>query len=119
MRRLRVYIAGPYTKPDPCVNTNRACRVWDDLWHLGFAPFCPHWSHFQHTMRPLPYADWLAFDLEWLPACDALLRLDGESSGADAEVEAARKIGMPVVHSVEELLAWREGETDGMARLGR
>ena len=95
-RRTRVYIAGPYTRPDPCVNTNRAMAAWDLLWGLGFAPFCPHWSHYQHTHIPRPYEDWLAYDLEWLRTCDAVLRLPGESSGADKEVAEAVRLGIPV-----------------------
>lgn len=75
------------------------------MWELGFVPMCPHWSHFQHTFRPRPYADWLAFDLEWLPCCDAVLRLPGESSGADGEVARAVELGIPVFGSVAELVA--------------
>jgi hypothetical protein len=101
--RKRVYIAGPYTKPDPCINTNRACAVWKQLWELGYAPFCPHWSHFQHTLLPMPYEVWLDFDNQFLVVCDALLRLPGESSGADKEVALARSLGIPVYHSVDEL----------------
>lgn len=110
--RLKVYIAGPYTRPDPCANTNAACKVWDQLWEAGYAPFCPHWSHFQHTMMPRPYADWLAYDIEWLKACDVLLRLPGESSGADKEVEFANAHGITVVHSIADLDCYRRSQTD-------
>lgn len=105
MPRRRVYIAGPYTRPDPCANTHAAMRMWDLLYEKGYAPFCPHWSHFQHTCMPRHYSDWLAFDLEWLRVCDAVLRLPGESSGADEEVAEAKRLGIPVFHTVEELIS--------------
>lgn len=103
-RRTRVYIAGPYSKGGPEENTKIAQEVWNRLWLAGYTPFCPHWSHYQHILLPLPYEDWLMFDLEWLQFCDYLLRLPGESSGAGKEVEVARSINMPVFFSVNDLL---------------
>jgi hypothetical protein len=104
MRRTRVYIAGPYTRPDPEANTRRAMHHWLALWNQGYAPFCPHWSHFQHAETPIPYAAWMAFDLEWLRVCDAVLRLPGESPGADRECAEARRLGIPVFEGGEPWL---------------
>lgn len=105
-RRIRVYICGPYSRPDPCINTHQAMKVWDDLTDMGFAAFCPHLSHFQHTMTPRPYEEWLRIDLEWVRACDAVYRFPGESAGADKEVIFARELGIPVFFSVRALAAW-------------
>lgn len=102
-KRLMVYVAGPYTNPDPCANTHRAVRMGQYLWERGYCPFVPHLSHFWHTMIPNPYQMWLDLDILWLEKCDVLLRLDGESSGADKEEEHARKIGIPVVYTIDEL----------------
>ncbi|HKI36050.1 MAG TPA: DUF4406 domain-containing protein [Gemmataceae bacterium] len=104
-RRVRVYIAGPYTRGDVAVNVREAMLAWALLQAMGHAPLCPHWTHFQHLLTPLDYEDWLAFDLEWLPCCDVVLRLPGESAGADREVAEARRLGVPVVHDVEDLAA--------------
>ncbi len=41
--------------------------------------------------------------MAWLECCDALLRLDGLSKGADAEVRYAKHIGIPVYFSLEEI----------------
>lgn len=101
--KLKVYVAGPYTRPDPCANTHRAIHVGQKLWDLGYCPFVPHLTHFWHTMIPNPYETWLAMDLEWLEKCDVMLRLDGESSGADKEEAYAKVRKIPVVRSVEEL----------------
>jgi hypothetical protein len=41
--------------------------------------------------------------MEWLAVCDCVLRLPGESKGADAEVKFAQEIGKPVYYSIAEL----------------
>lgn len=43
-------------------------------------------------------------DLRWVMDCDVVLRMPGESSGADIEVEYAKSLGLPVARSVVELL---------------
>jgi hypothetical protein len=101
--RIKVYIASPYTKGDVAVNVKRQLDMADQLMTLGYAPFAPLYSHFQHMAHPRPYQDWIAIDLEWVTACDVLLRLDGDSSGADGEVMYAAAHGVSVVYSVEEL----------------
>lgn len=106
LNRIKVYVAGPYSKPDPCVNTHDAIRVGSLLWDRGYTPFVPHLTHLWHTVAPRPYIDWLAYDLVWLAACDVLLRLPGESSGADLEIEFAKERGIHVVHSFHELDVW-------------
>jgi hypothetical protein len=100
---IKIYIASPYTIGDIAVNVKRQIDCADDLMNLGFAPFVPLFSHFQHIMHPRPYEDWVKTDLEWVLVCDCLLRLSGESKGADGEVEFAKKYGIPVFYSIEEL----------------
>ena len=100
---IKVYIASPYTKGDVAVNVKRQLDMFDELMNEGFAPFAPLYSHFQHMVHPRPYEDWIKIDLVWVKACDCLLRLDGESSGADGEVEYAKTLGLPVFYSVEDL----------------
>jgi hypothetical protein len=101
----RIYIAGPYTKGDVALNVRAAFAMASDLADRGFAPFVPHATHFWHLLFPRPYADWLRLDLAFLPTCHALIRLPGESSGADGEVAEAIRLGLPVYHSLAELLA--------------
>jgi Domain of unknown function (DUF4406) len=107
--RGRIYVAGPYTKGDVAVNVARAIEVGHRLMDLGFAPFVPHLSHFQHLQHPRPYEDWMALDLVWLRECDALLRIPGESAGADREVRGANELLIPVFHEIEHLVAFFEG----------
>lgn len=102
-----VYIAAPYTHPDPVWNTHEAARVWSDLWLSGeVTPLCPHVSLLLHLVCPLPVEDWYAFDIELLLRCDAVLRLPGDSTGADREVAVAESRGIPVFHNRGELFAW-------------
>ena len=101
---IKVYIASPYTIGDVAVNVKRQLDCADELMNLGFAPFAPLYSHFQHMAHPRPYTDWIKVDLEWVASCHCLLRLEGESTGADGEVAHAEKLGIPVFYSIEEIL---------------
>jgi hypothetical protein len=103
---VRVYVAGPYAS-DPERNTRVAVAAGDAVLDLGYAPMVPHLAHYWHTLHQArPYEDWMRLDLAWSAAADVVLRLPGESPGADREVEHARALGIPVVHSVDELAAW-------------
>jgi nucleoside 2-deoxyribosyltransferase len=105
-----VYIAGPYTKPDPCENTYKAVCYANVLMDMGYAVFIPHLAHFQHTMHPRPYQDWIANDMEFVRRADALLRFPGESPGADGEVALAEELGIPVFYTVEDLAEYFKNE---------
>ena len=105
-----VYLAGPYTKPDPCENVNRTCSLATELIDLGFAPLIPHLTMLWHVITPRPIEFWYDYDLQLVLRCDALLRIPGESTGADREVEFARQRGIPVVGSVADLVAWRRAQ---------
>lgn len=99
----KVYIASSYTLGDVAVNVKLQIDTVDELMNKGFAPFAPLYSHFQHMVHPRPYQDWVKIDLEWVKVCDCLLRLDGESKGADGEVEYAKELGLPVFYSINEM----------------
>ena len=99
----RVYVAGPYTRGDVAVNVRNAYGAANRLADLGFAPFVPHATHFWHMMFPRPYEFWLDLDAQFLPFCGALLRLPGDSSGADKEVALARSLDIPVFTEIAEL----------------
>lgn len=100
-----IYIASPYTVGDTAINVRVQMQAADNLMDHGYCPIVPLFSHFQHMHKPRPYQDWLAIDFEKIKRCDALLRLPGDSSGADSEVELAKAIGIPVYFSFEDLFA--------------
>ena len=101
---IYVYIASPYTKGDVAINVRNSFLVADEMITHGFCPFPPLYSHFWHFLSPKPYETWLELDKLWVKACDCLLRMPGESSGADGEVEFAETNDIPVFYSVEELV---------------
>jgi len=106
--KIKVYIASPYTKGDRLENVRRQVEVAHDLRKFGVVPFVPLLSHYAHEIQPEPYDIWLSEDFEWIAACNALLRLPGESKGADAEVTFAWRINIPVFYDVNELISWKE-----------
>jgi hypothetical protein len=104
-----VYVAGPYSGDDREVvevNVARAIHAGNLLLDAGLWPYVPHLSHFQHAAKARGYEEWMALDFAWLRKCSALLRLTGKSSGADREVRLAGEIGIPVFHSIDEVIAW-------------
>ena len=106
MKQLFVYIASPYSIGDKLTNVKKSLEIANILMDKGFIPYAPLLNHFQNEMFPRTETDWLEFDLRWLYKCDALLRLPGESKGADEEVRAANKVGTPIFYSIEELVKW-------------
>ena len=105
-----VYIASPYTKGDVAVNVRKAIDAADNLAKHGFLPFMPLMSHFWHMIYPHEYHFWTEMDLQWVERCDCVLRLPGESAGADHEVKFAMALKLPVFHSLATLYAYYERE---------
>jgi hypothetical protein len=128
--RKKVYIAGPISKGDLCHNINQATAAFIALVKAGFAPLCPHWSVYSKSPfygwekdmeivgcgesllceatamgnDEMTHEDWMRIDLPWVAASDAVLRLPGESTGADRETAHAREHGVPVFGSVGEVV---------------
>lgn len=99
----KIYIASPYTVGDVAVNVKRQIDVASKLIDMGYAPFWPLHSHFLHMAHPKEYETWMEIDLDWLIDCDAVLRLPGESKGADREVVLAAEHNIPVCFKLEDL----------------
>lgn len=98
----RIFISGPYSS-DPAVNVPLAIDAMHALMDAGFAPMCPHLTHFAHLQRERPYREWMALDAAWLRVSEAVVRLPGMSPGADEECALARSLGIPVFGSAEEI----------------
>ena len=103
--RKKIYIAAPYTSA-PVDNTRRVMEVADKVLEMGYLPYLPHLSLLWDLHSPKSYSFWLNYHIEWLKDCDALLRLDGESVGANKEIRVAEKFGLPLFYSLEELSLW-------------
>ena len=128
------YIACPLTKGDTTENVARADDAMLALMRAGFAVVNPALScyagaaeaigelgRYDAAIVPRPgawnqfqsftHADWLAMGKVIVSRCDAILRIPGESTGADIETAHAAELGIPVFHTLHELVAhFREGE---------
>lgn len=103
-RRSLVYVAGQYTVGDTRENVRLAITAADDLLVGGFAPYVPHLTFYWDRRFHHDYETWLELDLCWLAKCDALLRLPGESPGADREVQFAVQNDIPVFHNLSTIV---------------
>ena len=107
-----LYIAGPYSFPDPPRNVHRAVQVGTYLMDHGLAwPLVPHLSMLWDTISPRPYADWLALDFALLERCDGLVRLAGTSTGADGETDWCNEHGVPWIALTD---AWAANSSLGL-----
>jgi len=125
--RKRVFISGPISHGNLANNVNAATRAFVVLAEAGLAPFCPHWSVYacdatlsvdrrdgsqrvlcSGSAQPngLAYDDWMAVDLAWVEIAHAVLRLAGESKGADMETQHAAVHGIPVFWCISDVLRW-------------
>lgn len=97
-----IYIAAPYSS-NPEKNVRIALEAADILWEWGYFSFIPHLFHQWHSLSPKPEEQWMEMGNAFLVRCDAVLRLPGESPGADKEVKHALELDMPVYYGFEDI----------------
>ena len=78
-------------------------KVADMVLERGHIPFIPHLTHFWHFLSPKPWETWMEIDEVILLRCDSVLRLFGESVGADREVELALKNSIRVYYNLHDI----------------
>lgn len=115
---MMILIAGPYrsgTGDDPVLmaqNLRRLEEVALPLFRAGHIPMIGEWValpllHLAGSKTPGdgPYNE-IAYPVahRLLEKCDAVLRLEGASTGADEDVRIAKQRGLPVYYSLEEAL---------------
>ncbi|WP_251151727.1 DUF4406 domain-containing protein [Cellulosimicrobium sp. Marseille-Q4280] len=115
-RPLLILIAGPYrsgTGGDPAAMEANLRRLEEAAWPLfaaGHVPVIGEWVALP-VLRSAGATvdDDLATDVLYptarrlLEHCDAVLRLPGESTGADLDVAIATERGLPVYHDVADV----------------
>jgi len=115
-RPLLILIAGPYrsgTDGDPAAMATNLRRLEEAAWPIfeaGHVPVIGEWVALP-VLRSAGATvnDALADDVLYptaqrlLEHCDAVLRLPGESTGADQDVAIATSRGLPVYHDVAEV----------------
>jgi hypothetical protein len=114
---MLILIAGPYasgTGGDPELMARNLKRLEEAAWPVfraGHVPMIGEWVALPvlSSAGASGPADPLAAQVMYptaerlLQHCDAVLRLPGESRGADQDVAIARRRGIPVYHSVSEV----------------
>lgn len=114
---MNVYVAGPYTSTEPPSgmdfwevgsegqhNVQRAIHAGQDLAEGGHTPFVPHLFALWDLVRPNGYEFYMTMCLAYVAKSDALVRLSGDSPGADREVELAKSLNIPIYYSVAAFL---------------
>jgi len=101
-----IYVASPYTDPDPAVREARyhaVCRQVAEMLRCGihaFSPICHSHPLVEYGV-PGDWAFWREYDLKFLAMCDEVwvLMLDGwkTSTGVQAEIAMAMALGKRVV----------------------
>jgi hypothetical protein len=105
---LVVYISSPYSIGDKQENVKRQMYYSNLLIDAGMCPITPLLNHYQNELYPQEYDKWLSIDIELVRRADVVLRLSGESYGADAEEVEASANGIPICYNVEELLQFKQ-----------
>ena len=117
MRPLLILIAGPYrsgTGDDPRLMARNLARLEEAAWPVfrsGHIPMIGEWvalpvlSSAGATGPTDPFAEQVMYPtaVRLLEHCDAVLRLPGDSVGADQDVAIARERGLPVFDRVEDI----------------
>lgn len=111
---LLILIAGPYrsgTGGDPALiarNLERLEEAAAPIHRLGHVPMIGEWVALP-ILRGMDETDAPDGDVMYetahrlLQHCDAVLRLPGDSAGADKDVEIALERGLAVYHSIDEI----------------
>ncbi len=114
---LLILVAGPYrsgTGDDPALMARNLARLEEAAWPIfrsGHVPMIGEWvalpvlraAGADGVSDPLAQRVLYPTAERLLQHCDAVLRLPGESTGADQDVAIARRRGIPVYHRVEEI----------------
>ncbi|MFH9414749.1 DUF4406 domain-containing protein [Streptomyces rochei] len=117
-KRMRILIAGPYrsgTDGDTRAMAANLARLEAAAWPVfaaGHLPVIGEWIALP-VLRSAgagptdAMADQVLYPTaqRLLARCDAVLRLPGESVGADQDVALARRRGLPVYHDVAQIPA--------------
>lgn len=106
-----VYVAGPYTNPDPVWNTHTTVIEAEKIEALGCDIVIPHLSLLWHAISPAPLERWYQRDLAVMHRCDAVVRLRGASTGADAEVAAFDGVVFHWPDDRDAIASWIEYQT--------
>ena len=102
-----IYIAGPISKGTYCTNVRNGVEAAKKVKDLGGVYFCPMLDMLYAFLYPEPtWEEFLDYDKQVILRCDAVIRLPGESKGADVEEAWAKEHGIPFFTDWEKLAMW-------------
>ena len=112
--RVRIYVAGPYTPhthtANLCIretyqNVMRAIHIGNALVQKGHYVFVPHLSHFMANEEDGTHSAtfWYDEDNTFIEHWATALFYISPSKGADAELALAKKVGLKIFRSLEEV----------------
>lgn len=108
MKKL-IYVASPYTaktEAERLSNVNRQICAGEQIANFGAYAYLPLLSHYWDAMFPRKWEFWIEMCKNMVPRCDGLIRLSGDSRGADIEVEFALSKNIPVFYTFGKLDEW-------------
>ncbi len=114
---MMILIAGPYrggTNDDPALikkNLDRLESVALPLFRMGHIPMIGEWIALplMHLAGSKKIGDSVWDEIQYpvahriLDKCDAVLRLEGASKGADEDVRVAKERGLKIFYSLNEI----------------
>jgi hypothetical protein len=114
---MMILIAGPYrggTNDDPILikkNLDKLESVALPLFRKGYIPMIGEWVALPllHLADSKEIGDSIWDEIQYpvahrlLEKCDAVLRLEGASKGADNDVRIAKERGLKIYYSLEEI----------------
>lgn len=108
----RVYVAGAYSADnviDVLRNIGRGEIMAAEIFHLGYAPFCPWHDKDFIIKRPddsYTVDQFYRYSIAWLEVSDCVLLVPGweNSKGTKAELHRAIDLGIPVFDTIDELI---------------
>lgn len=115
----KVFVGGPWSKPDPEENVRLTSELFMSLWEDGKCfPICPMLEqHLIHSKyQKIDYDEGLSRCYQFIPFCDAAIFRAGESSGKLGEQMICRSNGViffendDIEKSKRELYLWIESE---------
>ena len=119
MKPMTILVAGPYrsgTNDNPVLMQQNLHRLNDcalQLFRAGHIPLIGEWLALPliKTAGSTKIGDEIYQEISYpiahrlLTKCDAVLRIEGASTGADNDVKVAKELGLSVFYRLEDIIA--------------
>lgn len=115
MNTYKLYLSGPISnggtlsQGQQWCNAIQAMAIATDLSKGGIWVHVPHLTVLFDLMGGRSWEEWLGHDYPLVGLCDGILRLPGESKGANLEVKWAREAGKDIFYNVDAVKEFHDG----------